>query len=269
MKITIAMLDKKGCNAVPAVLAALKSLVVETGGSFGLASPSTFAIEENIDSLQNKSLDSPIVIGDFCSITCRQVEPRFEELENAMLAFEGRIYSPIQGKSIAENIFRESPQIREKAVEAAVRKAEGDYSLIIAEPDRIVAARDPIGVQPLYYGENTKYVAFASNRKALWKLGIEEPLSFPPGCIGFASCYGCEFKSFKTLGYSKPKKTTMPKAAATLERLLECSVRLRLQDVKEVAVAFSGGLDSSIIAFLAKKVGVNVHLVHVSLKNHP
>src|SRR4030066_1519195 len=218
MKITIAMLDKKGGNAGPAVLAALKSLGIENGGSFGLASPSTFTVEKNIDNLQNKSLVSSIIMGEFCSITRQHVEPRFEKLENAMLAFEGRIYSPIQRESIAERISKEWPQIREKAVEIAVRKAEGDYSLIIADPSRIVAARDPIGVEPLYYGENANCVALASNRKALWKLGIEEPLSFPPGQIGFASRDGFEFKPFKTLAYSKPKKTTMQKAAFTLER---------------------------------------------------
>src|SRR3990170_1858286 len=116
MKVTIAMLDKKGYNTVPAVVAALKSLGVENGGSFGLASPSTFTIEKNIDSLQSKSVDSPIVIGDVCSITRQQVEPRFEKLENATLAFEGRIYSPSQGKSIAESISRKWPRMREKAV---------------------------------------------------------------------------------------------------------------------------------------------------------
>src|SRR3989304_7507256 len=61
----------------------------------------------------------------------------------------------------------------------------------------------------------------------------------------------------------------MQEASITLERLLDYSVRLRLRDVEEVAVAFSGGLDSSVIAFLAKKCHVTVHLMHVSLKKHP
>jgi len=50
---------------------------------------------------------------------------------------------------------------------------------------------------------------------------------------------------------------------------LQKSVKQRVSGLKEVAVAFSGGLDSSIIAFLAKKFGVEVHLVSVSLKNQP
>ena len=40
-------------------------------------------------------------------------------------------------------------------------------------------------------------------------------------------------------------------------------------DVKEVAVAFSGGLDSSLVAYLASKLGVKVNLFHVSMENQP
>jgi asparagine synthase (glutamine-hydrolysing) len=37
--------------------------------------------------------------------------------------------------------------------------------------------------------------------------------------------------------------------------------------VKEVSVAFSGGLDSSIVAYFANKLGLRVHLFHVSMEN--
>ena len=48
----------------------------------------------------------------------------------------------------------------------------------------IAAGRDPIGVQPLYYGENRDIAAFATNRKALWKLGIENTHFFSAGNFG-------------------------------------------------------------------------------------
>jgi asparagine synthase (glutamine-hydrolysing) len=44
---------------------------------------------------------------------------------------------------------------------------------------------------------------------------------------------------------------------------------MRVLGTKEIAVAFSGGLDSSVIAFLASKCRANVHLIHVSLENRP
>jgi asparagine synthase (glutamine-hydrolysing) len=61
----------------------------------------------------------------------------------------------------------------------------------------------------------------------------------------------------------------MQDAAEKLQRLLEVSVFRRVRGEKKVAVAFSGGLDSSIIAFLAKKCGASVSLIHVSLENQP
>jgi asparagine synthase (glutamine-hydrolysing) len=59
----------------------------------------------------------------------------------------------------------------------------------------------------------------------------------------------------------------MQTAAHKLQTLLEHSVKERVSGLKEVAVAFSGGLDSSIIASLAKKTNGNVILIHVSLEN--
>jgi asparagine synthase (glutamine-hydrolysing) len=196
-------------------------------------------------------------------------EQRYARLGDATVLFDGRIYSPTLGASVTEFVAKKLEQAdRGRASEAFLKEVEGNFSFIIAEPDRIIAGRDPIGVQPLYYGENRALAALASNRKALWKLGIDEAQSFPPGHVAFVSGEGFKFKPVKTLAYSKPKSTTMQEAAETLQKLLERSVRRRVSGVKEVAVAFSGGLDSSVVAFLASKCPVNVHLFHVSLENH-
>jgi asparagine synthase (glutamine-hydrolysing) len=191
-------------------------------------------------------------------------------LGDATVLFDGRIYSPTLGASATEFFAKKLQQAdRGRASEAFLKEVEGDFSFIIAEPDRIIAGRDPIGVQPLYYGENRTLAALASNRKALWELGIDKVRSFPPGHLAFVSREGFKFKPVKTLAYSQPKAIIMQEAAETLQKLLEQSVRRRVSGTKEVAVAFSGGLDSSVVAFLASKCPVNVHLIHVSLENQP
>jgi asparagine synthase (glutamine-hydrolysing) len=191
-------------------------------------------------------------------------------LGDVAVLFDGRIYSPTLGASGTEIIAKKLQQADHlKVSETFLKEVEGDFLFIIAEPQRIIAGRDPIGVQPLYYGENRTVAALASNRKALWKLGIDEALSFPPGHLAFVSREGFKFKPIKTLVYSEPKQVTMQKAAETLQKLLERSVRRRVSGKKEIAVAFSGGLDSSVAAFLAKKCRANVHLIHVSLENRP
>ncbi len=58
-------------------------------------------------------------------------------------------------------------------------------------------------------------------------------------------------------------------AAERVRELLLEATRERVADVEEVAVAFSGGLDSSVIAVAANNCGVKVFLVSVSLKNQP
>jgi asparagine synthase (glutamine-hydrolysing) len=197
-------------------------------------------------------------------------EQHCARLGDVTVIFDGRVYSPTHGASVTEFAAKKLEQAdRGKASEAFLKEVEGDFSFIIAEPDRIISGRDPIGVQPLYYGENRTLAALASNRKALWNLGIDKTSSFPPGHLALVSREGFKFKPVKTLAYSQPKPVTMQKAAETLQKLLERSVRRRVSGMKDVAVAFSGGVDSSVVAFLASKCHVNVHLIHVSLENQP
>ena len=189
---------------------------------------------------------------------------------DATVLFQGNVYSPTLDSSGAEIIARKLEEgNRVKLSEAFLKEVEGDFSFIIEEPERIIAGRAPLGVQPLYYGENRTLAALASNRKALWKLEIDKVKSFPPGHVALVGRAGFTFKPAKTLANTKPKSITMVKAAETLQNLLEQSIRRRVSGMKEVAVAFSGGLDSSLVAFLASKCSISVLLVHVSLANRP
>jgi asparagine synthase (glutamine-hydrolysing) len=186
------------------------------------------------------------------------------------VVFDGRIYSPTLGASGAKTIAKQLEQADGLEVsEAFLKQVEGDFSLLIAEPERIIAGRDPVGVAPLYYGENGSAAALASNRRALWKLGVNAARSFPPGHLAIISRKGFKFMPVKTLVYTQPKPVVMQEAVETLQKLLEKSVRRRVWGAREVAVAFSGGLDSSVVAFLAEKCHVAVRLVHVSLENQP
>ena len=197
-------------------------------------------------------------------------QDRLTNLKDATVIFDGTIYSPTPSASDTEIITEKLQQEDHfKSSKAFLKEVEGDFAFVIAAQKRIIAGRDPIGVQPLYYGENKTVAALASNRKALRKLGIEEALSFPPGHLALVNRDGFKFKPVKTLLYSEPKQVTMQEASETLQELLEQAVRVRVSDASDVAVAFSGGLDSSVVAFLAKKCQVNVHLVHVSLENQP
>jgi asparagine synthase (glutamine-hydrolysing) len=266
MKVTVAVLDKQGNKIAEKVLAVLKEFSVEPLSHFGIVSPKKSVLEKNLDLLSKQSPDSSTSVGYASSKPKAASGYEFLQLDDAALVFQGRVYSPVPKTALLQQLAKE-PQHCEAILQTLIEKADGDYSFVMVKDGWIAAGRDPVGVQPLYYGENQEVAAIATNRKALWKLDIENPASFPPGNLAFVNHEGFQFKPVKTLSFSEPKPITLDDAAQRLQALVEESIRRRTLDVKEVAVAFSGGLDSSLVAFLASRLGLKVNLLHVSMEN--
>jgi asparagine synthase (glutamine-hydrolysing) len=261
----IAVLNKKGEDVTETAVIMLRALSSGTK-VFSVASPSCAKPEKTMNDLQRLRMNSHIIIGHTFSRVPPPGRPQPMQLKNRKMIFEGRIYLPkkaLRTESFANQLRKEG----ERAAKTLIQKSSGDYTFVLAEPTKIVGGRDPVGVCPLYYGENERFAAFASERKALWEIGIHNDRSFPPGHLAIADQKGFSLEPIKTFSYSEPKPITIQDAAKELETLLERSVAQRVSGLKKVAIAFSGGLDSSIIAFLARKSRCDVHLIHVSLEN--
>jgi asparagine synthase (glutamine-hydrolysing) len=265
MRVTIAVLNKHGKPALANVIDALRSVQVEEPLLFSMASPTRVVDKKSVEVLCKQDVDSPALVGCAYSKQARK-NYDFLSLEDATLLFEGRVYSPVPKAAIDAQAAK-NPLHCEAQLQTLMAQADGDYAFLMVSKDWIAAGRDPVGVQPLYFGENRDISAFATNRKALWQLGIAEVKSFPPGNLAFAGKEGFKFKAVKQLVFAEPKPVSLEQASLTLQALLLQSIQRRLAGLSEVAVAFSGGLDSSVVAYLASKCGVKVNLVHVSLEN--
>jgi len=264
VKTTIATLNKKGENTIPALIDALEAVAAGKGVYYGIITQAKQVIEKDANKLNRQNVDSAVALGYVSSKPRSQINLQSIKQEDAAYALEGTIYSSTK---ILHSETLNAQVDHAQTVTDFLKEAEGDYTLITIEEERLLASRDPIGVQPLYYGENHDLAATASNRRALWELGIREVKSFPPGHFATVTREGFRFEPIKTLTYTKPQPLSMGDAAQKLQQLLERSVQMRVAGLKEVAVAFSGGVDSSIIAFLAKKFCPSVQLIHVSLEN--
>ncbi len=266
MDTIVAVLSKTGEDAAPTAIKALDKIYGLNEACFGLATYTKIFNGKSVQALSAKTV-SPITMA-YGSTRLSGERETILKLENATLLFSGIVYPVSCQGSFANFISKQFEELdKAKSVSSFVDGIEGDFSLVINEQDRILLARDPVGVQPLYFGENEAFAAVASNRKAMWTMGIEEPKSFPPGNLAVVSQTGFVFEPLKTLDFKDPKVTTLDEASVKLQALLECSTRLRVSGEKKVAVAFSGGLDSCVVAFLASKCGVEVELIHVSLEN--
>ena len=134
-----------------------------------------------------------------------------------------------------------------------VNKLDGMFAFVLATPERVIAARDPLGIKPLYMARIGEGLAFASELKAFDGLGLtqDDVEAIDPGAL-FDSIDG--FREW----------FRMPQGAAALgsdedpepiwrelRLVLESAVRKWMVADVEVGAFLSGGLDSSIIAALA------------------
>jgi asparagine synthase (glutamine-hydrolysing) len=265
----VAVLNKRGEDAVGTALAMVEAMNSNDSEAYGIASSTIVRTEGSLSILKKTNIESSTAVGYAFSKILPKDKPQPLKLEDAAMVFDGRLYPVETAKPDAEIAAKKLEANLEQAATVFVKKTNGDFAFAIAKPEKIITARDSMGVRPLYYGENAEFAALASERKALWSIGMRETASFPPGCVSLVERSGFKFTVARTITYSRPKRITMQTAAPRLRTLLEHSVRERVSGLKEVVIAFSGGLDSSIIASLAKKAGSNVILIHVSLENEP
>ncbi|MEM2104459.1 MAG: asparagine synthetase B [Candidatus Bathyarchaeia archaeon] len=265
MRAIVAVFDRKeGCAAEKAV-EMLKVLKHNGADAFELATPTGIDVKAEPEQLQVQNSRGLTAVGHVFLKVSRQDKPQTAVLEKAAFAFDGRIYQP-SGFCLAESLFKILGADREESLETLITRFEGSFAFALAEPERLVVGRDALGLYPLYYGWKDNVFAVASECKALWKIGVREAKSFPPGHILIADDKGLKLRPVKLLkGFVKP--TLAADAVEKLQKLLMQSVVERTNGIERVAVAFSGGLDSGLTAFLARKAGLEVHLIHVSLED--
>ncbi|EWC47191.1 putative asparagine synthetase [Drechslerella stenobrocha 248] len=133
---------------------------------------------------------------------------------------------------------------------------DGMFSFVLydSKKNRVVAARDPMGITSFYQGWNSSQpetVYFASELKCLHPV-CDRIIPFPPGHIYDSSTQ-------KTTRYFRPgwwDGSPIPDKALNLRQVrstLETAVRKRLMAEVPYGVLLSGGLDSSLIASIAAR----------------
>ena len=139
-----------------------------------------------------------------------------------------------------------------KAIQAALRLADGDYAFAVWDGENLAVTRDPLGVKPLFYAVGDELCAFASSRDSLHEVGFDEVESLKPENILFN---WVDIYPIQPI-YEKVEEVD----ASKLGKLLKLSVSKRVEGLDEVGVIFSGGVDSSILALFLQDISLNKKL---------
>ncbi|MGB3643556.1 MAG: asparagine synthase (glutamine-hydrolyzing) [Mesorhizobium sp.] len=132
-----------------------------------------------------------------------------------------------------------------------VTRLDGMFAFVLATHERIIAARDPLGIKPLYAARLGEGLAFASELKAFDGVGVESVEAIPPGGL-LDSLDGPRRWYRMPHGAAEAEKDVDEEAIwRELRLVLEEAVRKWMVADVEVGSFLSGGLDSSIIAALA------------------
>lgn len=190
-------------------------------------------------------------------------QPIVSPCGNYMLCVNGEIYNHIQLREESSDYQFKTlsdcepiiPMYLKHDIEAP-KHLDGMFAwcLYDAKKDRIIAARDPIGITTLYMGRNSKSpktVFFASELKCLTD-DCDSIIAFPPGHV-------YDSATDKLTRYYSPDwidENRIPSESVdykTIRESLEKAVRKRLMAEVPFGVLLSGGLDSSLIASIASR----------------
>lgn len=130
---------------------------------------------------------------------------------------------------------------------------DGEFAMVIylAREKTWIAARDPMGIRPLFYGYQKKNgrIAFASEMKAMHDI-CEDIQPFPIGCYykdeQFIRYHDCTSVSIV-------HRVAEEQICAGIRSRLEAAIMKRLDSDVPIGFLLSGGLDSSLVCAIAAK----------------
>ena len=183
------------------------------------------------------------------------------ELNNNLLVCNGEIYCfrPIRERLSETYHFMSTsdceillPLYEEKGVEM-FKELDAEFACIIydAKKGSIVAARDPIGIRPLFYGyTEAGEIVFASEAKNLVGL-VGKVMPFPPGHYYIDGKFVCyrDMTEVKTV-----VDDDLEIICGNIHDKLVEGIRKRLDADAPLGFLLSGGLDSSLVCAVSAKI---------------
>ncbi len=182
-------------------------------------------------------------------------QPIYNEEGNGLVVCNGEIYNHRDlRKELSSHSFKTRSDteailhLYEAFGPECVRRLDGMFAFAVSLGGDLCLARDRLGIKPLYYGEEDGTFYFASEMKAVLK-ATSHIHEFPPGHY-YTPKNG--FQKFYNVPQFAGSIADLALAVQAVKEKLALAVQKRLMSDVPVGVYLSGGLDSSVVALLAR-----------------
>lgn len=240
--------------------------------------PQIESVSDALERMSHRGFFSEIREFDNCILGVRRLpivdrengqQPISNENDEIFVVFNGEIYNHQALKKellIKGHVFKTDcdtevlVHLWEEFGKEMVGLLDGIFAFVIYDKinHQFFAARDHIGVKPLYYYHDESTIVFASEMKGFVSDKRAEISELLP------SNYYYNGKQYRYITYSTEKYNSNLTKLDLINILTE-SVKKRVNTDLPVAVFFSGGIDSAIILELARKFKKDVTAITVGL----
>ncbi len=217
-------------------------------------------VSKIMESLQHRGSSDKTTQGEFClghvlHSVVGEVKQPFEA--DGKLIANCEIYNweelaekhSLNVENDAELLFKLLEQKGLKTLE----EVDGIYAFAYVKNQEIILARDIIGVNPIWYSEEP--FAFASEKQALEKVGLDAKELHPRQILKYDLQTGkISFENREFFQINVDEQKELDEAAEEIKQLFLEAVEKRIPE-KELALLFSGGVDSTLIAAALQKLG--------------
>lgn len=183
--------------------------------------------------------------------------------QDSLLVCNGEVYNYKELSKLVEDDYQFIsnsdcevllPLYHKYGIEITCSLLDAEFAFVLHDKHKnsLMAARDPIGIRPMFYGyhKDDHQICFCSEAKGLMAI-CEDIQPFPPGHYyqdGGFTCYH-NISKVSTM-HLDPIETI----ATSLCHKLEFAVEKRLQSDAPIGFLLSGGLDSSLVCAIASKM---------------
>ncbi len=221
-------------------------------------------IEERLKTKDDLKIFSKTLESRHFTLYTEKIEDSLDEADLKVsegYAFLGEVYNETPLKKLMDLVLR-----RDKTLEEALDVLDGKYVFFKTEGGDLTVFRDPLGLKPVYSSKVGHSTFFSSERKLLWGLEATQASSLPPNRVYKIDPHSTSSSVCVEFSVHPKAEDSLEEASDKISEMVMKRTGRLLDGVEEVAVAFSGGVDSSLAARLASIVGKEVVPVVVGLK---